>query len=119
MKKNNILLKTLLMSTSSLNIFRYTTDKKKKGKIVGAFFGLLALYAMLMFYFIAACVGYGKIGIIDSVPVLCSVSISMLAFFSPYSRPTDICSISGNTICSCPCHSKRRPWRRASSCICM
>ncbi|MBO7096498.1 MAG: hypothetical protein J6V94_06015, partial [Lachnospiraceae bacterium] len=81
MKKNNILLKNLLMSTSSLNIFRYTTDKKKKGKIVGAFFGLLALYALLMFYFIAACVGYGKIGIIDSVPVLCSVSISMLAFF--------------------------------------
>lgn len=81
MKKNNILLKTLLMSTSSFNIYRYTTDKKKKGKIVGAFFGLLALYAMLMFYFIAACIGYGKIGIIDSVPVLCSVSISMLAFF--------------------------------------
>ena len=81
MKKNNLLLKTLLMSTSSLNIFRYTTDKKKKGKIVGAFFGLLILYAMLMFYFIAACIGYGRIGIIDSVPVLCSVSISMLAFF--------------------------------------
>ena len=81
MKKNNLLLKTLLMSTSSLNIFRYTTDKKKKGKIVGAFFGLLILYAMLMFYFIAACIGYGRIGIIVSVPVLCSVSISMLAFF--------------------------------------
>lgn len=80
MKKNNILLKTLLMSTSSLNIYRHTTDKKKKGKIAGAFFGLLVLYAMLMSYFIATCVGYGKIGIIDSVPVLCSTSISILAF---------------------------------------
>ncbi len=80
MKKNNILLKTLLMSTSSFNIFRYTTDKKKKGKIVGAFFGLLILYAMLMFYFIAACVGYGKIGLIDSAPVLCALSISAMAF---------------------------------------
>ena len=57
MKKNNILLKTLLMSTSSFNIYRHTTDKKKKGKIVGAFFGLLILYAMLMFYFIATCIG--------------------------------------------------------------
>ena len=80
MKKNNILLKTLLMSTSSFNIFRYTTDKKKKGKIVGAFFGLLILYAMLMFYFIATCIGYGKIGLIDSAPVLCALSISAMAF---------------------------------------
>ena len=80
MKKNRILLKTLLMSTSSFNIYRHTTDKKKKGKIVGGFIGLLILYAMLMFYFIATCIGYGKFGLIDSAPVLCALSISAMAF---------------------------------------
>ena len=81
MKKNNLLLKTLLLSTSSFNIYRHTTDKKKKGKIVGAFIGLIVLYAMIMGYFIASCIGYGHYGLIEAAPVLCAVSISILAFF--------------------------------------
>ena len=81
MKNNILLFKTLLLSTSSVNIYRHTTDKKKKGRIVGAFIGLIILYAMIMAYFIANCIGYGHYGLIDAAPVLCAVSISILAFF--------------------------------------
>ncbi len=81
MKKNRLLLKTLLLSTSSLNIFRYTGDKKKKRKILGGWIGLTVLYVMLMAYFIATCIGYGAMGIIDEAPVLCALSVSILAFF--------------------------------------
>lgn len=74
------LLRTLLLSTSQFNIYRHTTDKKKKRKIAWNSVGLVLLYVMLMAYCIATTVGYGKIGIIDSAPVLCAITISALAF---------------------------------------
>jgi ABC-2 type transport system permease protein len=75
-----VLFRTLLLSTSSVNIFKHTSDKKKKKKILLGFFGLFCLYAMLIGYSIATCIGYGKVGIIDSAPVLSALSISVLAF---------------------------------------
>ena len=81
MKNNSLVLfRTLLLSTSSVNIFKHTSDKKKKKKILLGFFGLFCLYAMLIGYSIATCIGYGKVGIIDSTPVLSALSISVLAF---------------------------------------
>ena len=79
--KNNglLLLKTLLLSTSQWNIYRYTKDKKKKKKIVGAAIGAVMLYLMLMAYCIAMCAGYGAYGIIHAAPVLCALLISLLA----------------------------------------
>ena len=35
--KNVLLLKTLLRSTSSLNVLKTSKDRKKKGKIIGTF----------------------------------------------------------------------------------
>ena len=82
MKNNGILLlKTLLLSTSQRNIFRYSTDKKKRKRIVGNTIGLVILYAMLVGYGIIMCIGYGTIGIIDAAPVMCALVISALAFF--------------------------------------
>ncbi|MBP3824361.1 MAG: hypothetical protein ILA11_01320 [Butyrivibrio sp.] len=79
-KKNLILLKTLLLSTSRVNVLKHSKDKKKKRKIVAAYVGLFFLYAMIMAYSILMCVGYGMMGIIDSVPAMCALVISSLGF---------------------------------------
>ena len=80
MNKSLILLKNLLLSTSQVNIYRHTTDKKKKGLIIGNAIGMGLLYAMLMAYCISTCIGYGKFGLIDAAPVLCAIMVSALAF---------------------------------------
>lgn len=81
MKNNIILLKTLLLSTSQRNSFKYCKDKKKRGKIIGNTVGQAILFIMLMAYCIANCIGYGKFGMTDSIPALCATLISVLAFF--------------------------------------
>ncbi len=80
MKKNMLLLKTLLLSTDRWNIYKHTGDKKKRKKIIGGFIGSLVIYLMLMVYSVAICVGYGITGMIDSAPVMCALVISALAF---------------------------------------
>ena len=81
MKNNGILLlKTLLLSTSQFNIFRHTDDKKKRHKAVTSFIGVIIIYAMIVAYSIAMCIGYGKYGIIDAAPVMCALVVSILAF---------------------------------------
>ena len=80
MKHNILLLKTLLLSTSARNIYRYTTDRKKRRRIVGGAVGVVCLYAMVMAYSIAMCIGYGSVGLIDAAPVLCALTVSALAF---------------------------------------
>ncbi len=80
MNKNILLFKTLLLSTSSFNICRYTKDKKKKRKIVAAYVGLAFLYAMLIGYSLAMCIGFGQIGVIDAVPGICAMTVSVLSF---------------------------------------
>ena len=80
MNKQILLLKTLLLSTSRINILRHTSDKKKKNKIIGGFIGVTILYAMIMAYSIAMCIGYGEYGLIDSAPVMCALSISVISF---------------------------------------
>ena len=81
MNKNILLLRTLLLSTSQRNIYKYCKDKKKRGKIAGAFIATCFLYALLMGYCILMCIGYGMTGMIDAVPVMCALTISLLAFF--------------------------------------
>ena len=80
MKNSMILLKTLLLSTSQRNIYKHSTDKKKKRKIIAGYIGIAILYAMIMAYCIAVCIGYGEYGLIESAPVMCSLLISVLAF---------------------------------------
>lgn len=80
MNNRIVLLKTLLLSTSQRNIYRHTTDRKKKGKVVGNTVGQIVLYLMLMAYCVAMCAGYGAFGMIGSAPVMCALTISILAF---------------------------------------
>lgn len=81
MKNNSILLlKTLLLSTSQRNIYKYTTDQKKKRRIVGNTIGMIILYVMIMGYCISMCIGYGTYGLINAAPVMSALLISALAF---------------------------------------
>lgn len=80
MKNNALLLRTLLLSTSGVNTFRYSKDKKKKNKIIGGMIGLIVLYALLVGYGIAMCIGYGTFGLIDAAPVMSALMISALSF---------------------------------------
>ena len=80
MNSGIVLLKTLLLSTSRRNIYRHSTDRKKRRRIIGNTIGVLCLYGMLMAYCIAICVGYGQYGLIDAVPVMCALLVSVLGF---------------------------------------
>ncbi len=81
MNSDLILLKTLLLSTSQLNIYKNCKDKKKRRKIAGGVIGAALIYAMIMAYSIVMCIGYGAAGLIESAPVMCALIISLLAFF--------------------------------------
>ncbi len=80
MNNNMILLKTLLLSTSGINKLRHCKDKKVKTKIVWGYIGMVFLYLMLAGYAFATVYGYGMIGVIDSAPGLCVLTLSLIAF---------------------------------------
>ncbi len=76
-----VLLKGLMRSTSQWNIYRFSKDKKKKGRVVGNAIGMGVLYLFLMAYCIFTCVGYGSMGMTRFIPAICTLTISALAFF--------------------------------------
>ena len=80
MKSSILLLRTLLRSTSGINILKHSSDKKKKRRIIGNAIGVSIIYIMVMAYCIATCVGYGQTGMISAAPVLCALTISLIAF---------------------------------------
>ena len=80
MNNGIVLLKALLLSTSRANILRHSTDRKKRRRIIGNTIGVICLYAMLMAYSIAICIGYGQFGMIGAAPVTCALTISLLSF---------------------------------------
>ena len=80
MKNNILLLKTLLLSTSRINLIKHSSDKKMRKKAVGGIIALVFIYGIIMFYMISLCVGYGQYGIIDSVPTMCAIVISSIGF---------------------------------------
>ena len=80
MNKNILLLRTLMKSTSSINIYKHCKDNKKRGRIVGSIIGASVLYLMLMCYCIFTCIGYGKFGLTAFIPDMCAMVISLLAF---------------------------------------
>ena len=81
MKNNILLLKMLLLSTSRINLIKHCSDAKKRKKAIGGIIGVIVIYAMLIFYAVSMCIGYGQYGIIDATPVMCALMISALAFF--------------------------------------
>ena len=49
MSNDIVLLKTLLLSTSQRNIYRHTTDKKKRRRIVANVIGFAFLYVLIVY----------------------------------------------------------------------
>lgn len=80
MNNGILLLKTLLLSTSSRNTLRYGKDRKKRRRAVMGGVGAACLYLMMMAYCVAMCVGFGRFGMIGAVPVTCALTISLMAF---------------------------------------
>lgn len=80
MNNNMVLLKTLLLSTSRRNTYKYSKDRKKRRRAIANMVGTIILYAMLIVFSIAMCIGYGEYGMISSVPVLCALTVSAIAF---------------------------------------
>ena len=75
-----VLLKALLLSTSQRNIYRHTTDGRKRRRIVANAVGFVFLYLLIMAYCVTMCVGYGVLGMAEAVPALCALTLSALAF---------------------------------------
>ncbi len=78
--KTLILFRTLLKSTSSLNILKTTDDKKKKGKIIGGYIGMAMLYLMLIGYCLLTAIGFGYMGFVDEMAVTTAIMICGLSF---------------------------------------
>lgn len=78
--KNMTLLKTLLRSTSQWNIYKYSKDKKKRGRVVGNAIGFGILHLLLICFCVATTIGYGRMGVIDAAPILCALVLSLLSF---------------------------------------
>ena len=78
--KTILLLKTMLLSTSRWNMLKYTGDKKKRKKLIISFCKPILFFSIVMGLSIALCIGYGKTGRVDDMPVLSALIISILAF---------------------------------------
>jgi len=74
--KNAVLLKTLLLSTSQWNCLKHSSDKKRRGRVVGNLIGMSVLFVCLMAYCIMTCIGYGQMGIAQVIPGICVLTIS-------------------------------------------
>lgn len=77
---NLILIRMLLKSTSQLNIYKHCKDKKKRKRIVGNWVAFGFLYLLLLAYCVAAGIGYGSIGLTETLPSFCALTISAAAF---------------------------------------
>ena len=78
--KTRLLLKTLLVSTSEINILKYETDRKKRNTVIGGLVGKIVLYLFLMAYLVATAYGYGIMGFAGQLPLLNVIIISVMVF---------------------------------------
>ena len=78
-KRDLALLRAMMLSSSSINRIRYSTDKKVRRNAIGSLVGKSILFLMLMVYSIALSVGYGYLGLTQVIPL---ISVLMLAIIS-------------------------------------
>ena len=76
-----VLLKNLLLSTSTFNQLKYEKDKKRHGKIVAGLVGKIVLYAMGLFFCVMLSIGFGAWGFASSIPSACAIIITFMEFF--------------------------------------
>lgn len=75
-----VLLRTMLRSTSRRNIYIHCRDKKRRGKIIGAWIGMAVLYFFLMVFCGGQAVAVGYFGYSPEIPSMSATLIGTLAF---------------------------------------
>lgn len=82
MSSNNTLalIRTVLKSTSAINIYKNNQDPQKRKKIIGGFVGYGILYLMLLIYFLLTTIGLGINGFVDAIPTLSAGSVFIIIF---------------------------------------
>ncbi|MCR5502987.1 MAG: hypothetical protein K6F53_08255 [Lachnospiraceae bacterium] len=78
---SRVLLKNLLLATSRMNTYRYSTDRKKKKRALMNMIGAGVLYVMLISYSASFGFACGSMGIAAAIPAMCALLICILAFF--------------------------------------
>lgn len=78
--KLSVLLKALLLSTSTYNKLKNGTPERRK-TAKGGLAGIIVLYAFLIGYCVITCIGYGIIGQTQIIPVMCVLTVGVCSFF--------------------------------------
>lgn len=78
--KRIMLLKTMLLSTSQINILKYSKDKKRRGRAIGSLVGMAILFAVIMMYCIFSCAGFGMLGFSKYIPMMNAIILSTVSF---------------------------------------
>ena len=68
MNKQALLLKTMLTSTGSINIIKYSDDKKKRGLAIGNIIGMSFLYIILAGMMAVMSYGMAFFGFGEMIP---------------------------------------------------
>ena len=76
-----ILVKNIILASGGRNILKYEKDKKKRGRVVGAYVGKGILYTVLVFLSFFAALGYGGWGMYDVIPVVMAEGICVVELF--------------------------------------
>ena len=80
--QSNILLKTLLRSTSLWNRLRNEKDKKARSKIKGSIAGTIILYVLLVAFSFSTSLALGFFKYSNSIPALCITLLTVFEFFT-------------------------------------
>lgn len=75
-----VLMRTIFRASGYLNIWKYSKDKKKRGRAVGNLIGFVILDLMLAAYMIAQGVGMIMIGLEKTLPSMTALAVVLLSF---------------------------------------
>ena len=76
-----LLLKTIITSTSNINVLRHSDDKKKRSLATGNIIGFGFIYLLLAIYTGGISFGMSYFGMADAVPGIPATIIFALSFF--------------------------------------
>ena len=79
-----LLLKTMLTSTSNINVLKHSDDKKKRSMATGNIVGFSFIYLMLAIYIGGASFGMSYFGMAETVAALPATVIFALSFFMTF-----------------------------------
>ena len=79
MNKGFILFKTIFTSTSLLNIYRHSQDKKKRKKAIGSFIGIIVLSLTCILFVGSIAYAFAYFGYQQMVPIFVASIITLLS----------------------------------------